>query len=330
MERKYLNILLLIVFLHVIKNGFSQGLIFDSTMFNKQQEFPIERSEIPSSVSLENYLPALYPQTGSTCVAMSLALARTIMLAKSTGVTDRAHITRNQMSPYFIYYYSREEKDYSCQKGLDPLKALSFVKNVGFRKMAHIELPSYFPFKNNFLCPSKTDFLPPNKQEHQVNAAKFRISDYYVIKNIEGIKAALAYNLPVILGIHTPKSFENAKSALWTPAFAEKGSKGENHTVVAIGYDDKKYGGSIRIANSWGTEWGDDGKIWIKYSDLMYWLKGAYIMIAEATSFSSKTPLTLEIKKEWSNRYFMKNEYSGKVNFDNKEYIKYFSSGTID
>jgi hypothetical protein len=120
MERKFLNILLLIDFLHAIKNGFSHGLIFDSTMFNKQQEFPIERSEITSSVNLESYLPALYPQTGSTCVAMSLALARTIMLAKSTVVTDRAYLTRNQMSPYFIYYYSEEEKTTHVRKVWKP------------------------------------------------------------------------------------------------------------------------------------------------------------------------------------------------------------------
>ena len=48
------------------------------------------------------------------------------------------------------------------------------------------------------------------------------------------------------------------------------------HAMVIIGYDDNMYGGAFEILNSWGEEWGDNGYIWIRESDLIkyslaYW-----------------------------------------------------------
>ena len=52
------------------------------------------------------------------------------------------------------------------------------------------------------------------------------------------------------------------------------------HALVLIGYDDNKmivenwnedtsYVGCFHIVNSWGSDWGDDGKVWIKYEDFV-------------------------------------------------------------
>jgi hypothetical protein len=41
------------------------------------------------------------------------------------------------------------------------------------------------------------------------------------------------------------------------------------HTVLCIGYDNKLFGtGALKIVNSWGKEWAQDGMSWIKYTDL--------------------------------------------------------------
>ena len=39
--------------------------------------------------------------------------------------------------------------------------------------------------------------------------------------------------------------------------------------MVVIGYDDNKYGGAFQILNSYGKAWGNNGKIWIRYNDLI-------------------------------------------------------------
>ena len=108
--------------------SFGQGFVFDPASLKGQNEFSIDRAPIPSSYSLEKYLPALYDQPASTCMAMSLALTRTMIWARSMNVTDKWIITENQMSPYFIYYYGRERNDLECSEGMQPVVALNVAK----------------------------------------------------------------------------------------------------------------------------------------------------------------------------------------------------------
>lgn len=35
------------------------------------------------------------------------------------------------------------------------------------------------------------------------------------------------------------------------------------HAMALVGYDDNK--NAFRIRNSWGTDWGDEGSIWVDY-----------------------------------------------------------------
>jgi len=314
-----------IFFFIICSAAYGQGLLFDSSSFNQQQEFPIDRAAIPNSASLEMYLPALYPQTGGTCVAMSVTLARTILYATSFKVTDVAEITRNQMSPYFLYYYARDKGDLSCDAGLNPVKALEIAKQIGFEKLMKIEYPNHWPFTKNFLCPAKINFIPPETQQHLINAKKYRISDFFVTKSIEGIKTALAKNIPVILAMQIPNSFEYNKSSTWTSLSTENRAKASGHAMVAIGYNDDINGGSIRIANSWGTEWGDNGKVWINYEELKFWLDGAFIMIPLITNYKLDKPETLPQYKLSKSKTFKSTEYNGRFNFNNKDYINLFT-----
>lgn len=304
---------------------FSQGLIFDSTSFNEQQEFPIERAALPSKFSLEMYLPALYPQTGGTCVAMSVALARTIMYAQAIRITDLATITRNQMSPYFLYYYGRNKNDFECSEGLNPIAALTVAKEIGFEKMSRIEYPNYWPYTKSFLCPKTYDFLPPETDLHFNNAKNYKISEFYVTKSAAGIKSALSKGFPVILAMQIPNSFEKCTGPYWQSQKDENKYTASGHAMVAIGYDDNLFGGSVRIANSWGTEWGDRGKVWVKYSELEYWLDGAFMMVASNNSYKSENTDLIDKYKLPKQQTFKASEFKGKFNFNNEEYIKIFS-----
>jgi C1A family cysteine protease len=50
------------------------------------------------------------------------------------------------------------------------------------------------------------------------------------------------------------------------------------HAICIIGYDNNRYGGAFEIVNSWGSEWGNDGYLWIKYSDF-YKMFPSFFMI---------------------------------------------------
>ncbi len=48
------------------------------------------------------------------------------------------------------------------------------------------------------------------------------------------------------------------------------------HAMCVVGYDDKKYGGSFLIMNSWGQEWGNNGFAWVRYGDFQTFVREAY------------------------------------------------------
>ena len=315
-----------LVFILISNFSYSQGLIFDSLEYSKMPSIPIERGLVPESNSLERYLPILYPQSASTCVAMSYALARTILYAKEYGITDPVKITATSMSPYFIYYMARENNDYSCDDGLNPLKAGVVARDFGFVRMANVEYPNYYPFSSSSLCPSWRDFYPPEISKHISMAKKFKIADLYIANNSNEIKYALSKNLPVVVGLSVPKSFENLKSSIWIPGKYEyKNSTLLGHAIVAIAYDDNFLGGAIQIANSWGEEWGYKGKAWIRYKDLNYWMKGGFIM-EPSTNLGAELPDKLDSnsdKKPESKTIVLKQKLKT-IKFNNKDFINAF------
>ncbi|MGE6397855.1 C1 family peptidase [Chryseobacterium scophthalmum] len=80
--------------------------------------------------------------------------------------------------------------------------------------------------------------------------------------NIEGIKAAISMNFPIILGIKVDQSFYDMQYTGWIWK-SHYGKFYGGHAVCVIGYDDSK--NAFKVQNSWGTSWGDSGYFWIDY-----------------------------------------------------------------
>jgi Papain family cysteine protease len=304
----------------------SQGMEFDSAEFSKAPGLSFERSILPEKYSIEEYLPIIYPQAGSTCVAMSFALARTITFAIDNGIKDKEEITANSMSPYFIYYLARRKDDYSCNVGLSPIKAGLIAKEYGFSFLRDVEYPKYYPFSASYLCPNLFNFFPPVLKDDINNARINKVREVYVIKNLDGVKYALSHNMPVVIAIQIAKSFEELNSSLWEPLQAENRKKGlGGHAVVAIGYDDDLYGGAIRIANSWGEKWADSGKAWIRYSDLADWMDGAMVMDVLQKRSPNAAPKVNGISNSNSaGENILLKEFNQVYDFNNRKLLKAF------
>jgi hypothetical protein len=130
--------------------------------------------------------------------------------------------------------------------------------------------------------------------------------------------------------MHVPKSFENLRKPLWQPLTSESKYHAWGHAIVAIGYDDNLYGGAIRIANSWGEKWADNGKAWITYSDLQYWFDGAFVMEKSNTYGSEKVEdfkksFKLQKKSKLKTQTFKIDLMNKKIDFSNKKLIEAFS-----
>ena len=79
------------------------------------------------------------------------------------------------------------------------------------------------------------------------------------------IKDALANHLSVLVAIQIFDDLYQLKgpdSVYNTFGGANHGG----HAVAAVGYDDQRYGGALRIINSWSQSWGDGGYFWVPYS----------------------------------------------------------------
>jgi len=266
------------------------GSRFDLKMYGKAETADFSglgfTTTLPASVSYKLYAP--YPKDQgqtSTCVGWSTTYAAlTIENAKMLGLQDKNKITAKAFCPYFTYNQMKSPDDFSCQVGTYIYTALTALRNSGGKRFY---LPIYEcgttideeaisrskpfrikSFKKLFDYP--TDMEWSNEKFFQMDVDK-----------VAPVKQALANGHVVPFGMQVIESmFQLMGTDLWEPTAAELAAIPNittyGHAMCVIGYDDNKYGGAFEVMNSWGTEWGNGGFFWIKYSDFKKFVVDAY------------------------------------------------------
>jgi hypothetical protein len=139
-------------------------------------------------------------------------------------------------------------------------------------------------------------------------ATMFEVMQFARVPDENTMRATLAAGIPVSCGLDIParwlqvdaaRSGKIEKSAL---AFMQGEIAG--HTMLCVGYDDRR--GAYLFRNSWGTEWGRDGHVWMDYevvaqcSEMRYrWAIGQISIQPQlAVSFhSTLTQMAAEVRK---------------------------------
>jgi C1A family cysteine protease len=75
--------------------------------------------------------------------------------------------------------------------------------------------------------------------------------------SVEQLKLALLEHGPLVVLVHVDDAFLGYKGGV----FNERDPGAVNHAGLLTGWDDGKH--AWRIQNSWGTEWGEQGLMWI-------------------------------------------------------------------
>lgn len=87
---------------------------------------------------------------------------------------------------------------------------------------------------------------------------------YVGIASVAKIKEAICKYGSVASSVMVDGLFQNYVSGVFFGFASNYNSPSSNHVVQIVGWDDAK--GAWLIKNSWGTNWGIDGFMWIKYN----------------------------------------------------------------
>lgn len=266
---------------------FATGLLPDDGRYEQLQQkaelMTRDYTILPNQYSLMKYCPVVKSQSNyGTCTSWATAYAaRTIAEAIKWGWTDRTKITQEAFSPLFVYAQIKNRNDANCQNGSYISDALDLMKNKG--------VPKFSAF--SVLCAS---YVSPALLEI---ATQFKIDDYFTLfsinfangnEKVSRVKKALSEDCPVVIAMHLPSSFHQAQS-VWNGLDVDTKKHGY-HAMCVIGYDDTKNGGSFHIMNSWGTNWGDNGFVWVRYQDFAKYVDQAYEIYVKKHRYPEPLP----------------------------------------
>ena len=256
------------------------GLDFDPNI-TKQSPRKIELASasyrgMASSYSLEKWAPLVGNQGDyGTCNAFACAYASaTMIFAQTHNLTDQTNITKCAFSPTFLYQNIVANGGDNCKKGSHPLTALQFMYKMGL------------PFDRTvpYTCGGKSWSIDAEEEALKykiLDAAMLFGNDEKVVDadfKVESTKKALTENTPVVIGFELPKSFFRVKGDVWNsdPAEATGDWQHGKHAMTVVAFDDYKAGGAFKVMNSWGSDWGSNGYVWIKYTDYARYCLMAY------------------------------------------------------
>ena len=227
---------------------FASGLIkenYDSNMVQLKMA-PKTRAGLPSSYSLKKYAPSIGSQgnLGSCASWASAYCALTIVKGVENGYQVSAFDPLDLHSRLKVM-----NNENVCSDGNYSSQAAQILKLNGAKSFDFSSVCSY------------------------ISAYKTYTTTLYDYKSLSissyNFKYALSQeNSPIVISCDSYKDgwHNNLSNGVWTGYY--NSATGGAHAMVIIGYDDYKSGGAFLVQNSWGSNWGDGGYFWIKYSDI--------------------------------------------------------------
>jgi C1A family cysteine protease len=229
---------------------------------NINNPFSGDPASLPASVDLTPYFPPVGDQGQyGTCVAWAAGYnAKTAIEAIKFGLTPQQLASPAfQLSAKYLFTAIADQKKGTDCNGTDFTPALDVLIDKG------IATKTVVPYTDLGNCANSR--IPSDW--HQ-DAAKHKIKYYRRIDNdLNSVKMALANKHPVILGAKLDDSFMswNSETVYQTATSTEQVGIHSYHAMCIVGYDNSKGPrGAFKVVNSWGTQWGSQGFIWVDYN----------------------------------------------------------------
>lgn len=243
---------------------------------------------LPGVVNLQEGFPPVYDQGSiNSCTANALAGLIDYFEMKTAG---RCILP----SRLFIYKTTRNLLQTNAEVGAYLRTALEAVTLFGSPS------ESYWPYQPNMVNVEPPAFIYGLGQKYNATSY-YRYDPDGVSKEevLSRIRTNLAAGLPSAFGFFMFESITAAEAGgdIPYPGPNEKSIGG--HAVVAVGYDDHRIikgasgntKGALRIRNSWGPQWGDQGYGWLPYEYVLRSLAIDWWSILRMNWFDQDNPL---------------------------------------
>lgn len=193
-----------------------------------------------------------------SCTANACSYTRDAEQYYLTGVSSYTTST-NIFSTEFLYNQTKVSS--GCGSGSSMITTLEFLKSKGVCTWA--SMPSV----------EECSLLPTSAQTNE--AANYKIASYSVVHAPDTIAVRTMINNrhPLLAQISIDNNFEFAGPGYVWKSF---GNYFSNHMITIVGYDNARR--RYRAINSWGTNWGTNGYIWIDYDFFLTIAYNLYVM----------------------------------------------------
>lgn len=223
---------------------------------------PLMRGRLPQFVDLSSFFPEPGHQgSQGSCVGWAVGYAlKTYQEALEFNISQPQEW--DHFSPAFVFNSIKQGDD--CTAGSRISDALEFVSNTGAVRMQD------FPYE-------EAQCLPPADDVKSLGR-DYSIKSYRRLQKegmLFAIREALSNEKPVVIAMRVFPSFENWSGGGNYQHDPDIEFQVDFHAVTVVGYDDERR--ALKIINSWGDGWGDDGFFWMDYRAARQLIAEAYV-----------------------------------------------------
>lgn len=228
---------------------------------------------VPKAKTLERLPQARHQGSPGTCVGWALAYTKTILDNRKKDAVD-LNADDVFISPIFIY--QGVNTDPECRTGVFVEAAAKKMKSAGAATLA--EMP-YEDGAGTICRPipaaAKAEALKrPTEDWGKVSKSAPAGNTGISLQDLDDLKYMITRGYPVIIVVRVTdtlytkwynKSVDDVLVDLGPDL--KQGEQHQYHAMTAVGFDDTvKGGGALRVLNSWGPQFGDNGFFWLSYT----------------------------------------------------------------
>jgi len=231
------------------------------------QGFALETEVIDTNIafySLERYCPAIVDQSiYNNCVGWSVAY-----YAMSTRLNYLMGLKDDNLKHIF---------------SLDPNHLLISKSNSQeLWKSSGSSFKEEFEYVRKFGAPFRINFSDANYDNNgQVSAVKIKSWNRLDLKKhgLEQVKSALFSGKPIVFGMAISDEFfkMNFEEDSAIVSVSEMSQQSNFQAMTIIGFNELVGGGAFEVVTSYGPQFGNGGKIYIKYDEFLSLVNEAYI-----------------------------------------------------